>query len=56
VVVLTTSTDPQDIAECYHMGANSYSKKAVEFERFFQSIKRFSDYCFDVVVLPSSEQ
>ena len=34
VVVLTTSTDARDIENCYHMGANSYIKKAVDFERF----------------------
>ena len=55
VVVLTTSTDMRDIQNCYHMGANSYIKKAVDFDKFCQSIQRFNDYWFNVVVLPRAD-
>jgi CheY-like chemotaxis protein len=52
VVVLTTSTDTRDIENCYFMGANSYIKKAVDFEKFSQSIRLLNDYWFHVVELP----
>jgi CheY-like chemotaxis protein len=52
VVVLTTSADARDIDNCYHMGANSYIKKAVDFEIFQQTVQQFSDYWFNVVILP----
>jgi len=55
VVVLTTSADARDIENCYHMGANSYIKKAVDFDRFSQTIQRFSEYWFHVVVLPCGD-
>ncbi len=52
VVVLTTSADNRDIEKCYHMGANSYIKKAVDFEKFSQTIQGLNDYWFNVVILP----
>jgi CheY-like chemotaxis protein len=52
VVVLTTSTDARDIEKCYFMGANSYIKKAVDFDRFSRTICSLSNYWFNVVVLP----
>lgn len=52
VVVLTTSTDARDIENCYHIGANSYIKKDVNFNRFFRTIQRLNDYWFNEVVLP----
>lgn len=55
VVVLTTSTDSRDIENCYHMGANSYIKKAVSFDDFYQTIQRLNDYWFNAVVLPQGE-
>ena len=39
MVVLTTSTDARDIEKCYLMGANSYIKKAVDFD---DSVERFA--------------
>lgn len=52
VVVLTTSTDTRDIENCYFMGANSYIRKAVDFDKFSQSIRLLNDYWFHVVKLP----
>jgi DNA-binding NarL/FixJ family response regulator len=38
VVVLTTSKEHQDIFEAYRLGANSYIRKPVDFERFLQAV------------------
>ncbi len=38
VVVLTTSKEQQDILEAYRLGANSYIRKPVDFERFIQAV------------------
>lgn len=52
VVVLTTSTDPRDVERCYHAGANSYIEKPVDLERFMQTIQRFTEFWFHIVVTP----
>ena len=38
VVILTTSREQQDIYEGYSLGANSYIRKPVDFERFIQAV------------------
>jgi len=38
VVVLTSSREDQDIAECYELGVNSYIVKPVEFDNFMHSV------------------
>jgi two-component system response regulator len=38
VVILTTSREQQDIFEGYSLGANSYIRKPVDFEKFIQAI------------------
>lgn len=44
VVVLTTSKEQQDISEAYHLGANSYIRKPVDFERFIQAVGQLGVY------------
>jgi CheY-like chemotaxis protein len=44
VVVLTTSREQQDIVESYSLGANSYIRKPVDFERFIQAIGQIGIY------------
>ncbi|NLH97947.1 MAG: response regulator [Chthonomonadales bacterium] len=39
VVMLTSSQEDRDIAECYEAGANSYIVKPVEFERFVEAMR-----------------
>ena len=52
IVILTTSSDEQDIRDCYENGANSYIKKPVDLEGFMLAMSRLNDYWLHVVVLP----
>lgn len=52
VVVLTTSSNPKDIAVCYRHGANSYQVKPVDYGRFKQGLQTMIDYWFQITTLP----
>lgn len=44
VVILTTSREQQDIFEAYSLGANSYIRKPVDFERFIHAVGQLAVY------------
>lgn len=44
VVVLTTSRETQDIEQAYRLGANSYIRKPVDYERFIQAVGQIALY------------
>ncbi len=44
VVVLTSSNQERDIVDSYELGANSYVRKPVEFERFVEAAKTLGLY------------
>jgi CheY-like chemotaxis protein len=44
VVVLTTSSEPEDIHNCYGNGANSYVRKPVEFDKFLEAVRHLGLY------------
>lgn len=44
VVVLTSSSEEEDILESYGLGANSYMRKPVDFDQFHDMVKQFGMY------------
>lgn len=53
VVILTTSSDSEDVRAMYRLRCNSYVCKPVEFDRFEQLIRELGQYWFGVVLLPT---
>ncbi|MBI5092030.1 MAG: response regulator [Candidatus Hydrogenedentes bacterium] len=54
VVILTTSSQEEDILRSYDLGVNSYVTKPVRMEGFIRAIQDLEHYWFDLVVLPNS--
>jgi CheY-like chemotaxis protein len=52
VVVYTTSTAPEDVAQCYTLGANSYMTKCASFDKLVERAKSFSRYWIENALLP----
>ena len=48
VVVLTTSREPLDLAQAYRLGANSYIRKPVDFDRFERAIGLIGHYWLEL--------
>jgi len=44
VVILTTSSEEDDIAQSYDMGANSYIRKPVDFKQFAEVVRHLGLY------------
>ena len=44
IVVLTSSVQDQDLAECYKLGVNSYIVKPVDFEQFVEVVRQMGLY------------
>ena len=44
VVILTTSKEQRDIYEAYSLGANSYIRKPVDFEKFIHAVGQLALY------------
>src|SRR5512139_461692 len=52
VVVLTTSEADEDILRSYHLHANAYVTKPVDFEQFIRVVRQIDDFFVTVVKLP----
>lgn len=53
VVVLTTSSDEEDILRSYNLYANCYVVKPVAFDHFVKAVQSISHFWFSVVALPT---
>jgi two-component system, chemotaxis family, response regulator Rcp1 len=52
VVVLTTSKAEQDILKSYHLHANCFITKPVDFEKFTEVVQAIDDFWMSIVTLP----
>ncbi|MBF0495043.1 MAG: response regulator [Deltaproteobacteria bacterium] len=52
VVVLTSSAEDRDIKEAYHLGANSYIVKPIDFEKFVDVVTQIDLY-WNVINTPA---
>jgi CheY-like chemotaxis protein len=55
VVVLTTSEAEEDILRSYHLHANAYVTKPVDFDRFIEVVRSIDDFFVTVVKLPKRD-
>jgi CheY-like chemotaxis protein len=53
VIMLTTTDDPREVAECYALGCNSYVTKPVNFDDFSEVVKRLGLFISVIAVSPS---
>lgn len=53
VVVLTTSSQEEDILRSYDLGCNSYISKPVNLDCFFKAVAGLRHYWFQLVALPT---
>lgn len=52
VVVLTSSSEERDILESYHLRANSYVRKPVDFVKFTEAVRQIGTYWLHINELP----
>jgi len=55
VVVLSSSTSPAEIRQCYEAGANAYISKPVGFHEFLAAVSALEAFWFDVATVPTGE-
>ena len=53
IVILSNSRSPEDISQCYRLGANSYITKPMSLETFVATVGTLVRYWLDVVELPN---
>jgi CheY-like chemotaxis protein len=53
VIVLSTSSNPKDIEDCYQSGVNSYMLKPMDINKLKKSMQMMLDYWFKAAILPA---
>jgi CheY-like chemotaxis protein len=53
VIVLSTSSNPKDIEDCYQSGVNSYMLKPMDINELKIAMQMMLDYWFKVAILPA---
>ena len=53
VIVLTTSKSEQDVMKSYKLHVNCYINKPVEFDEFFEIVKKIEEFWLGTAILPS---
>ncbi|MGA0557947.1 response regulator [Larkinella sp. VNQ87] len=53
VIMLSASSQPDDILEAYQRGSSCYLVKPLKFEQWLESFKALREYWWDTVNLPS---
>jgi two-component system, response regulator len=53
LVVLSSSSQEGDVKESYRLGANSYVRKPVDFDRFVDEVAHLGRYWLDINQVPS---
>ena len=56
VVMFTSSSEEQDILTAYSLGANSYVRKCVDYNRYCDDLKQMMAYWFGLSQPPPSER
>lgn len=54
VIMLTSTDNPREIAQCYELGCNLYVTKPVEYDRFSDAIQRLGTF-LSIVKTPEKE-
>lgn len=52
VIMLTTTDDPREVADCYALGCNAYVTKPVNFDDFSEVVKRLGLFISMIAVAP----
>jgi two-component system response regulator len=56
VVMLTTSEQEQHVIDSYHLGANSFIRKPVDFQQFAEAIKNWGIYWLLLNEIPAGNE
>ena len=56
MVILSTSINPRDIADCYRLGAAGYFCKPLSLDSYVEKMRALTRYWCGAVMLPQAER